>query len=387
VAFALLLGFGGLFALANPFVRESGSSAIAAALRVFSSFDRLLIRGLCDLGFACAFLGLLRAVPGAAFFPAHDTHEVTASARLGRMATLTLVMQNALFAVYNSIDAVFLGARVAPPGMTLQKYAHDGAFWLTVTLAFVTVVAYAFRNAARTGPPLVRKLMNAWIAQGLILGANVAFRLALHVDASGLSDARFVGALGAAAVICGMCAVWLAIRRGHSRAWILRAQGTVFAGAVTLYALLPTHLLSAAWDVHAIRRGDRLPLVHARELAEHAESVPALLTLLSDDDPIVREGVAGLLGDRNFGGSGYADHAAMSSIDAERERIWAMLRGSAALQELAKNASAREYEESDLDGRLAARARSRFLTYVQYMDDQDANISPRLPESGALLMR
>lgn len=386
VAVGLLLGFGGLFALANPFVRESGSSALGALERVLASVDVLLLRLCADVGYACAFLGLIRAVPGAAFFPAHDAQEVTASARLGRMATLTLVLQNALFAVYNSIDAVFLGARVAPPGMTLQKYAHDGAFWLTVTLVFVTAVAYAFRHAARTGPALVRKLMNAWIAQGLVLGTNVFFRLTLHVKTSGLSDARFVGAFGAAAVVCGMTAVWWAIRRGHSRAWILRAQGTIFAAAVTLYALVPTHWLSAAWDVHAIRRGDRLPLVHARELSTKAESVPQLLALLDDDDPIVREGIAGLLVRQEWTGTSFADRAARSRVAEQQLRMEVMLRGSAALRTLTQQNETYEREPHDLDARLAEQARVRFATYVQYMDDQDATISPRLPENGALLM-
>ena len=386
VALGLFVLFGGLFALANPFVRASANDALVALGRVFSSFDRLLLRSLADVGFACAFLGLIRAVPGAAFFPAHDAFEVEATARMGRMATMTLVLQNALFAVYNSIDAVFLGARVAPPGMTLQKYAHDGAFWLTVTLAFVTVVAYAFRNAARTGPPLVRRLMNAWIAQGLVLGANVFFRLALHVSTSGLSDVRFVGAFGSAAVVCGMCAVWWAIRKGHSRAWILRSQATIFAGAVTVYALVPTHWLSAEWDVHAIQRGDRLPLVHANELSGQAESAPQLLALLNDDDPIVREGVAGLLVGREWSSSSYADRAATRSLEAERERMETMLRASQALRALAAaQPSGRETRE--LDERLAEQARERFLTYVRYMDDQDATISPRLPESGELLIR
>ncbi len=386
VALGLLVGFGGLFALANPFVRASGSEALEAVARVFSSLDGSLLRLLANLGFVCAFLGLIRAVPGTVLFPAHEISQVSVSERVGRMATLTLVLQNALFAVYNSIDAVFLGARVAPPGMTLQKYAHEGALWLTVTLAFVTVVTYAFRNAARTGPPLVRRLLNAWIVQGLVLGANVFFRLALHVSTSGLSDARFVGAFGAAAVVAGMSAVWWAIRRGHSRAWILRAQATVFAGAVALYALLPTHLLSAQWDVRAIQRGDRLPLVHVRELSDAAESVPLLLALLDDDDPIVREGVAGLLLGSAWPASSYAEQTARSSLDAERDRMLSMLRGSATLRVLvAEHGPTREF--SSHDDRLAERARERFLTYVQYMDDQDATISPRLPESGELLMR
>lgn len=386
VALGLLAAFGGLFALANPFVRASGSEAIAAVARVFSSLDESLLRLLANLGFVIAFLGLIRAVPGTVLLPAHEISQVTVSERVGRMATLTLVLQNALFAVYNSIDVVFLGARVAPPGMTLQKYAHEGALWLTVTLAFVTVVAYAFRNAARTGPPLVRKLLNAWIAQGLVLGANVFFRLALHVSTSGLSDARFVGALGAGAVVAGMSAVWWAIRRGHSRAWIVRVQATLFAGAITMYVLLPTQLLSAHWNVRAIQRGERLPLVHVRELSNAAESVPRLLALLDDDDPIVREGVAGLLLGCAWPAWSYAEQTATSSLAAEHERMLAMLRGSATLRGLvAEHGPSREF--SSHDDRLAERARERFRTYVQYMDDQDATISPRLPESGELLMR
>lgn len=387
VALGLLVGFGGLFVLANPFVRESANSAVGALAQVFSRFDRLALRAACDVGMVFAFCGLLRSVPSTMLLSTHETTEATASARASRMATMTLVLQNALFAVYNSIDAVFLGARVAPPGMTLQKYAHDGAFWLTVTLFFVTVVAYAFRGAARTGSPLVRKLMNAWILQGLVLGANVFFRLALHVRTSGLSDTRFVGALGAAAVVGGLLVVWRAIRGGHTRAWILRAQATVLGSAVLVFALLPTNLLSALYDVHAIERGERLPLVHVVELSRRPESAPLLLPLLADDDPIVREGVAAMLLDEEYDGPTMAQRRARSVLDERRESMRDMLRASAALHALV-DARGRVTSESEgnLDARLVDEAITRFSTYVRYMDDQDANISPRLPENGTLLM-
>lgn len=387
VALGLLGLFGGLFTLANPFVRESTGGALDAVIRVFSRFDRLALRAGGDLGFAIAFLGLLRSVPSTMLITGRDIGETTTTARVGRMAAITLVMQNALFAVYNAIDAVFLGARVAPPGMTLQKYAHDGAFWLTVTLAFVTLVAYAFRGAARTGPPLVRKLMTAWIVQGLLLGVNVFFRLVLHVRTSGLSNARFEGVLGASAVVGGLCAVWWTIRRGHSRAWILRAQASIFAAAVVLFVLLPTNLLAALYDVHAIGQGARLPLVHVVSLSEHAESAPSLLALLDDDDPIVREGVAALLLQRNFDGSGLANLRAEQRLASEEQRMRDMLRSSNALHALVPDDTA-SYNRGklDLDGGLIDAAAARFRKYVLYMDDQDANISPRLPEDGTLLV-
>lgn len=386
VALGLLLAFGSLFVLANPFVRETASAVLSALLDVFGRFDALGRRALGVFAFGAMFCGLLRSVPGTMLITSHEVDEATVSARMSRMAVMTLVLQNALFGVYNAIDAVFLGARVAPPGMTLQAYAHDGALWLTVTLFFVTVVAYAFRGAARTGTPLVRKLMTAWLVQGLLLGANVFFRLALHVHASGLSDARFVGAFGAAAVVGGLLVVWRAIRLGHTRAWIVRAQATVLAGAVTAYALLPTALLSARYDVRAVQRGARLPLVHVAELGRSAESAPSLLGLLGDDDPIVREGVAGTLLQHHWRSMSVAGVRANQHIDGPmEERMREMLRGSDPLRALADmQTSSRAY--ADHDALLVDAAVQRFQTYVHYMDDQDAVISPRLPENGTLLI-
>lgn len=386
VALGLLIVFGGLFTLANPFVRESAQTAFSAVAHVFARFDRLALRALGDLGMAIGFVGLLRTAPGTMLIASRETAEPTASARFVRMATLTLVSQNALFAVYNSIDVVFLGARVAPPGMTLQKYAHEGALWLTVTLAFVTAVAYAFRGAARTGSPLVRRLMNAWILQGLVLGVNVFCRLTLHVGTSGLSDTRFVGALGALAVVGGLGTVWWTIRWGQTRGWVLRTQATLFAAAVTTYALLPTHLLSAHYDVRAIGHGESLPLVHLTELARQAESAPVLLGLLENEDPIVREGVAALLLDQHFGGSSLAERRADATLATQAERMREMLRGSDALQKLAAQSLTERGEGHDLDEALAREARARFWSYVRYMDDQDAYVGWRMPENGALLI-
>ncbi|RYZ64786.1 MAG: DUF4173 domain-containing protein [Proteobacteria bacterium] len=387
MALGLLIVFGGLFTLANPFVRESAQSALSTLAQVFARFDRLALRLLGDLGMTVAFVGLLRTVPGTMLFPTREHDEPVASARFVRTATLVLVSQNALFAVYNSIDMVFLGARVAPPGMTLQKYAHEGAFWLTVTLAFVTVVAYAFRGAARTGSPLVRRLMNAWILQGLLLGVNVFCRLGLHVARSGLSDTRFVGALGALAVVGGLGAVWWTIRQGRTRAWVLRTQATLFAAAVSLYALLPTALLSAHYDVRAIAQGESLPLVHVDELSREGESAPVLLALLDHEDPIVREGVAALLVERHFLGTTLSERRAERIVATQQGRMRALLRGSDALRALVaqKPADTREGAR-DLDEALAHEARERFRSYVRYMDDQDAYVGWRMPENGALLI-
>ena len=68
-----------------------------------------------------------------------DTNGMTTRGAL-IVARNALVPLNVVFFIYNALDASYLWAGAPPPGVTERQYAHEGAAWLTVALALLTVV-------------------------------------------------------------------------------------------------------------------------------------------------------------------------------------------------------------------------------------------------------
>ena len=236
---------------------------------------------------------------------------------------------NLVFLAYNAVDIGYAARVLAfgalPAGVTTQTYAHRGAFWLTVALALVTVVlGVLFRGPLAIDPRArtARRLAAAWIAQSGVLALGTAFRLALHVHVSGISDLRFVGALGTALVAVGLALVGWKIRANLSFRWLLERQLGAFVAAVALYALVPTHLLSANHNVPRLLAGDYGPLVHVRAEASEVESAALLVPLLHHADPRVRQGVAVLLRReeaRLTGSWDDASHVSYAKVKATQE--------------------------------------------------------------------
>ena len=334
VPLGLAVAFSGIFAFANPLV-ETALAAVFTFLR-----ERLFLPS--PLRVALVIVAALlasvlvrpvirRRTPRASFFAATATDPDASAATDTSLSTArnSLVVLNVLFLAYNAVD-VACAARVflvgsPPPGVTTQMYAHRGAFWLTVALALVTVVLGAlFRGSLATDPRArpTRRLAAAWVAQSGVLALGTTFRLGLHVFTSGISDLRFVGALGTALVACGLGFVGWKIRTNRTFRWLLERQLGAFAGAVALYALVPTHWISASHNVPRILGGDYGPLVHLRAEASEAESAALLLPLLRHPDPRVRAGVAVLLREEEVRLHGSWQDAAQVSyakVDATRK--------------------------------------------------------------------
>jgi hypothetical protein len=182
--------------------------------------------------------------------------------------------------------------------MSTQQYAHQGAFWLTVALVLCTlVVGVLFRGALAHAAEarLARTLAYAWMAQGLVLAVGTYRRIAIHVANSGLSDLRIVGVLGTTLVVAGVVAVALKLRRQRTLTWLVRRQLDALAVTLIVYAVFPTHLVSAEVNVARIRGGEYRPVLHMFRQSTKVESAAALLPLLEHPDLRVRQGVAALL--------------------------------------------------------------------------------------------
>jgi hypothetical protein len=335
---ALVLAFLGVFALANPLVAHGLATAWAALSRVASvpSFGRVFFWT------ATLLSGLVLLRPGMRLARGGEHAEANgeASGTSLLVARNALVAQNVLFLGYNALDARYLWAGSAPAGMTTQHYAHAGAFWLTIALVMLTaVIGVMFRGPlahdarARTA----RALAYAWIAQGFVLAFGTYRRIAIHIAKSGLSDLRIVGILGTTLVVCGVVLALIKLRRGLTFTWLLRRQLDALAVTTVLYAVAPTHLLSARVNVARVEHGEYRPILHAFRQSHEPESAAALLPLLDHPDVRVREGVAALLDDErsrlhdaaekrtSWRERDVAASAALRALDGASDRIAAAL--------------------------------------------------------------
>ena len=126
------------------------------------------------------------------------------------VARNALVPLNIVFFVYNALDVTYLWAGAPPPGVSERQYAHEGAAWLTLALALLTVVVgVMFRGslAHDTRGKMARLLAFGWQAQGIILAGGTFRRLAIHITTSGLSNVRILGMFGTAVVAFGLVLV------------------------------------------------------------------------------------------------------------------------------------------------------------------------------------
>lgn len=291
VPVALLTVFGGIFAAANPVVSDVakkifGSVTLPTALRLFA----LLVFTTGAVMLTKPAFTPSRARESAPFTTAERAEVVTAVSSLATM--------NMLFFAYNGLDAMYLWAGSPPPGTSTRAYAHAGAAWLTVALGLMTVVVGWF---FRGGLAHVKRARNArflayaWLAQGLVLAVGTFRRMEIHVETSGLSDARIFGMTGTLFVVVtlGLVGVKLAWKRTFM--WLLRRSFEAGLVLALAFAVAPTHRLSARVNVARVESDDYQALVHAMEQFHEPESVAVFLPLLDHSDVRIRRGVAALL--------------------------------------------------------------------------------------------
>jgi hypothetical protein len=323
-----------VFALANPVVARGLAATWSALASVvtFPSPGRLalwifaLVSGISVLKPACR-LGHRNEVAAVA----GEASPISLS-----VARNALVGLNVVFLAYNVLDATYLWSGSPPAGMATQQYAHEGAFWLTVALLMLTaVIGVMFRGtlAHDARAKSSRWLAYAWMGQGLVLALGTYRRIAIHIAKSGLSDLRIVGILGTSLVVCGVVLVAAKLRGGKTFGWLMRRQLDAFALTAVVYAIAPTHLVSANVNVARVRSGEYRPVLHAFRQSHEAESASALLPLLDHPDLRVRQGIAALLKDEHerlrAAASGQlswrerdlATSRALASLDAAADRI------------------------------------------------------------------
>lgn len=289
---ALVALFVGIFALANPlvarwvgFVGHAVSLPAPARIAVWAA-----------LAFGAALLVRPAFRRSSALEDAEEEDDASdAALSVSRNVLLAL---NATFLFYNVLDATYLWAGAPPPGVSERVYAHQGAAWLTVALVVLTaVVGVTFRGALAHDPRarLSRILAYVWLGQGAVLALGTYRRIAIHVSVSGLSNLRILGIFGTSIVVLGVVLIGTKLVRRRTFTWLVRRQLDVLLGGALLFALTPTHLVSARFNAKRVMAHEYQSLVHVEEQASEVESAAALLPLLDHDDERIRRGMAALL--------------------------------------------------------------------------------------------
>ncbi|WP_315762692.1 DUF4173 domain-containing protein [Sphingomonas sp. Y38-1Y] len=207
---------------------------------------------------------------------------------------LSLVTFNAVFAIENVLDLVFLwsGAPL-PAGVTLADYAHQGAYPLIVTalLAAGFVLIAARPGSAAAASPLVRRLIVLWVAQNLLLVASSIHRTLDYVAAYSLTGLRIaaLGWMGLVAV--GLVLITWRMLAGRTTRWLINANTLAAGVLLTAAAFSNLGAIAATWNVRHASRGEDLDLCYLGSLGPSA-LLPLIELEARAGGPVLRDRAA-----------------------------------------------------------------------------------------------
>lgn len=259
-----------------------------------------------DLGVHTVFWSAVLAATGATFRPRWRRRLIGLPSLRGggvpgpaaATITLSLVVFNAVFALQNGLDLVFLwsGAPL-PDGVTLAEYAHRGAYPLIVTaLLAAAFVLIALRPGSETARrPLVRGLVTVWVGQNLLLVASSILRTADYVEAYGLTRFRLAAMIWMVLVAIGLALICWRLLKDHDGHWLIDANVKVLLAVLAVVSVVDLSSVTAAWNVRHAREvdgsGAALDLGYLRGLG-----APALASLVelerTTEDPVLRDRLA-----------------------------------------------------------------------------------------------
>ena len=239
-----------LFANANPVIGQA--------------FERIALPDLATVLWRSALAGMMGTAVWATLRP-----RPMLRGRERRIATridpgvavlvLSLATFNAIFAVQNALDILFLWSGAAlPAGVTMADYAHRGAYALIVTalIAALFVLAMLRPGAAAAQSPAVRRLVTAWIVQNLLLVASSALRLCDYVAAYGMTTLRLAALAWMALVATGLALILWRLLRDRSAAWLINANALAATLVLSAASVIDLGATAAAWNSRvALREG------------------------------------------------------------------------------------------------------------------------------------
>lgn len=187
--------------------------------------------------------------------------------------TLSLVTFNAIFAIQNVSDLVFLwsGAPL-PDGVTLAEYAHRGAYPLIATalIAAGFVLIAARPGSAGAGSALVRRLILLWIAQNVLLVASSILRTLDYVAAYSLTSLRIAALAWMGLVAVGLILIVWRMLAGRSIGWLINNNAAAAALVLTACTVADLGDIAASYNVRKASTSDKLDLCYLRSIGSSA---------------------------------------------------------------------------------------------------------------------
>ena len=278
----ILIGavFIGLFSIANPvltrWLGQVWDAIVAPILRLDLPTP---LRFLFWIGIAAGVWALMR-IKGRR----HRASAVTVQKDSGAgFALRALIVCNVVFFVQNCMDLSFLtGGLALPEGMTYASYAHRGAYTLVATALLAGIFALAwFRpgSAARGNRP-ARILVHCWLGQNTLLLAASIWRLAIYIEAYGLTRWRCAALIWMLLVAVGLGLIAWTIARDRSTRTLINANILVVTSVLAIAAFVNWTGLIASYNLeHCRERGKgtvELDIEYLADLGPNA--LPALET-------------------------------------------------------------------------------------------------------------
>ncbi|TPE58573.1 DUF4173 domain-containing protein [Sandaracinobacter neustonicus] len=205
--------------------------------------------------------------------------------------TLSLLVFNALFALQNGLDLVFLwsGAPL-PADVTLADYAHRGAYLLIATalLAGLFVLVALRPGTPMAQNPRLRALVSLWIAQNILLVASSMLRTIDYVQAYSLTVLRLSALLWMLLVAIGLLLICLRLLGSRSTGWLINANALAAGLLLCICSIVDLGEVAARWNVRHAREaggsGPWLDLCYLNRLGPSALRPLTELALTTRDD-------------------------------------------------------------------------------------------------------
>lgn len=174
---------------------------------------------------------------------------------------ISLVLFNAVFAVENGLDLIFLwsGAPL-PAGVSLADYAHRGAYPLigTALLAGIFVLTTMKPGSATAASPAIRKLVVLWIVQNLLLVASSILRTCDYIEVYMLTGWRIAALAWMGLVALGLVLICWRMLTGRSARWLINSNALAAAILLSVATIADPDAIAAEWNVnHAREAGGR----------------------------------------------------------------------------------------------------------------------------------
>jgi hypothetical protein len=185
------------------------------------------------------------------------------------MMLIALVVFNAVFALQNALDIIFLwsGAPL-PEGITLAEYAHQGAYTLIATalLAGLFVLLALRPGSASAQSPIIRTLLLVWVGQNILLVASSILRVLDYIDAYSLTEWRIAALTWMVLVAVGLMLICWRFMTDRSAGWLINANALAAGAVLTASTIVDYGAVAARWNVDHANDLVALDLCYLNEL-------------------------------------------------------------------------------------------------------------------------